>query len=87
MGDVRGKGLYMGVELILDRASRAPAKEEAYAISDALLGRGVISYPTGQFDNVLKIKPPMVFDKSHADFFVEALDAVLTTTEESSTLS
>ncbi len=87
VGDVRGKGLYIGVELILDRASRAPAKEETYAISDALLGRGVISYPTGQFDNVLKIKPPMVFDKSHADFFVEALDAVLTTREESSTLT
>ena len=87
VGDVRGKGLYMGVELVRDRDSQEPAKEEAYAISEALLARGVVSYPTGQFDNVLKIKPPMVFDKSHADFFVEALDSVLTATEESTTLT
>lgn len=83
IGDVRGKGLYMGIELVRDRTTKEPAKAEAYQVSEQLLSRGVISYPTGQFDNVLKVKPPMVFDKSHADFFVEALDDSLTAAEQS----
>lgn len=77
VGDVRGKGLYMGIELVRDRESMEPAKEEAYWVSEELLNHGVISYPTGVYDNVLKVKPPMIFDKSHADYFVEALDRVL----------
>lgn len=79
IGDVRGKGLYMGIELVRDRVSQEPAKEEAMWICEELLNHGVISYPTGVYDNVLKVKPPMVFDKSHADYFVEALDRVLAT--------
>lgn len=82
VGDVRGKGLYMGIELVRDRETQEPAKEEAYRISEELLQHGVISYPTGQYDNVLKVKPPMVFDKSHADFFVEALDRVLSSPQQ-----
>jgi len=77
VGDVRGKGLYMGIELVRDRETQEPAREEAYWISEELLKHGVISYPTGVYDNVLKVKPPMVFEKSHADFFTEALDRVL----------
>jgi len=83
IGDVRGKGLYMGIELVRNRETLEPASEEAYRCSEDLLRHGIISYPTGQHDNVLKVKPPMVFDKSHADFFVEALDRVLLSGQQS----
>lgn len=82
IGDVRGKGLYMGIELVRNRTTQEPAKEEAFRVSEELLQQGVISYPTGQYDNVLKVKPPMVFDKSHADFFIEALDRVLSAPQQ-----
>jgi 4-aminobutyrate aminotransferase-like enzyme len=78
IGDVRGRGLYLGVELVRDRATLEPATHEAYLIAERMKDEGVIVYPTGGYDNVLKLKPPMVFDRSHADLFVDTLDAVLT---------
>ncbi|GAA1203846.1 aminotransferase class III-fold pyridoxal phosphate-dependent enzyme [Pseudonocardia alaniniphila] len=77
IGDVRGRGLYLGIELVRDRASKEPAVSEALEIAEGLKDRGVIVYPTGALDNVLKIKPPMVFGHEHVDLFAEALDAVL----------
>jgi len=77
IGDVRGQGLYMGIELVRDRDTKEPADREALATSEDMKDLGVIVYPTGTHDNVLKIKPPMVFDTSHVDLFVERLDRVL----------
>src|SRR6185437_8175761 len=59
IGDVRGRGLYLGVELVRDRATLEPATHEAYLIAERMKDEGVIVYPTGVYDNVLKIKPPM----------------------------
>ena len=78
IGDVRGQGLYLGIELVRDRGTKEPAKPEALRISELMKERGVIVYPTGVLDNVLKLKPPMVFDREHVDLFVATLDAVLT---------
>ncbi|HET6502396.1 MAG TPA: aminotransferase class III-fold pyridoxal phosphate-dependent enzyme [Amycolatopsis sp.] len=77
IGDVRGEGLYLGVELVRDRTTKEPAAAETMAVSEAMKDRGVIVYPNGVHDNVLKIKPPMVFGREHVDIFAEALDAVL----------
>ncbi|MFI5614125.1 aminotransferase class III-fold pyridoxal phosphate-dependent enzyme [Amycolatopsis sp. NPDC051903] len=77
VGDVRGQGLYLGVELVRDGGE--PAAAEAYAVAEAMKDRGVIVYPNGVLDNVLKLKPPMVFGREHADLFTETLDAVLAT--------
>jgi 4-aminobutyrate aminotransferase-like enzyme/Ser/Thr protein kinase RdoA (MazF antagonist) len=77
VGDVRGEGLYVGIELVRDPDSRQPADTEAYLISERLKDEGVITYPNGELDNVLKCKPPMVFTQDHADIFVDTLDAVL----------
>lgn len=82
IGDVRGKGLYLGVELVRDRVTLEPAKAEALQVCEYLLRRGIISFPTGQYDNVLKIKPPMLFDKSNADFFLEELHDALSSLED-----
>ena len=77
IGDVRGEGLYLGIELVRDRATKEPAREEAHAITERMKDDGVITYPNGIFDNCLKIKPPMIFGREHVDIYVEALDRIL----------
>ena len=78
IGAVHGSGLYLGVEFVRDRAARDPATAETAAICNRLLDLGVIMQPTGDFLNVLKIKPPLVLAAEQADFFVAQLDRVLT---------
>ncbi|WP_353814786.1 aminotransferase class III-fold pyridoxal phosphate-dependent enzyme [Agromyces sp. SYSU T00266] len=77
IGMVHGLGLYLGVEFVRDRASLEPATEETAAICDRLLELGVIMQPTGDHQNVLKVKPPLVVTRESVDFFVEMLDRVL----------
>jgi 4-aminobutyrate aminotransferase-like enzyme/Ser/Thr protein kinase RdoA (MazF antagonist) len=78
IGAVHGRGLYQGVDLVLDRERRTPATFEALAISERLRALGVIMQPTGDAFNVLKVKPPMCIDRLSADYFIDMLDAVLT---------
>lgn len=77
IGDVRGLGLYLGIELVSDRKTREPAGAAAHYISERMKDEGVFVYPTGAADNILKIKPPMTFTREHADLFVTVLDDVL----------
>jgi 4-aminobutyrate aminotransferase-like enzyme len=77
IGAVHGLGLYLGVEFVRDRATLGPATEETRAICDRLLELGVIMQPTGDHQNVLKVKPPLCIDAESAAFFVEMLDLVL----------
>ncbi|SFC52368.1 4-aminobutyrate aminotransferase [Nocardioides terrae] len=77
VGAVHGMGLYLGVELVTDRASFAPATELAERVCEALLDEGCIVQPTGDHKNVLKIKPPLVITAESARFVVSALDRVL----------
>ncbi len=77
IGDVRGYGLYLGIELVADRALKTPARALAYRVSERMKDEGVITYPNGDLDNVLKIKPPMVFSEGDADIFVDALGEIL----------
>jgi 4-aminobutyrate aminotransferase-like enzyme/Ser/Thr protein kinase RdoA (MazF antagonist) len=79
IGTVHGHGLYLGVELIRDRATLEPATEETAAICQRMLGLGVVVQPTGEWSNLLKLKPPMCLTRESADFFVDTLDHVLTT--------
>ncbi len=77
IGDVRGLGLYVGVELVLDRASRAPAGRHAAWVVERMRDLRVLVSTDGPDHNVLKIKPPLVFDEGDADALVAALDRVL----------
>ncbi|BDV31226.1 aminotransferase [Microbacterium terricola] len=79
VGTVHGAGLYLGLEFVRDRATLEPATTETAAICDRLLELGVIMQPTGDHQNVLKIKPPLCLTTASADFFVDMLDRVLTT--------
>jgi 4-aminobutyrate aminotransferase-like enzyme len=77
IGDVRGLGLMLGVELVSNRATRAPAPEQAAYVCDRLRDRGILIGTDGLDHNVLKIRGPMVIAASDADFFIEMLDGVL----------
>ncbi len=77
IGDVRGLGLYAGIELVTDRETLAPATEHANYIINRLRDHGILISTDGPLDNVLKLKPPMVFDQQNADQVVEVLDKVL----------
>ena len=77
IGDVRGHGLFLGIELVRDRATLEPATEEATAAIEAMRQRGILLSTEGPFHNVIKIKPPMVWTKVHADIFADTLDEVL----------
>jgi 4-aminobutyrate aminotransferase-like enzyme/Ser/Thr protein kinase RdoA (MazF antagonist) len=77
VGAVHGMGLYLGVELVSDRAEFTPATALAIRICDELLLRGCIVQPTGDFKNVLKIKPPLCLSIASADHFLHALADVL----------
>jgi len=78
IGDVRGLGLFIGVEFVRDRQTLEPADTEASAIIERMKSRGVLLSTDGPFHNVLKIKPPIVFSKADSDLVVSELDAVLT---------
>ncbi|MEA2484284.1 MAG: hypothetical protein QOC55_2231, partial [Thermoleophilaceae bacterium] len=78
IGTVHGVGLYLGVEMIRDADTLAPATHETAAICDRMLELGVVIQPTGDHMNILKTKPPLCIDVDAADFYVDTLDRVLT---------
>ncbi|QDT72699.1 aspartate aminotransferase family protein [Lacipirellula limnantheis] len=77
IGDVRGMGLMIGVELVRDRKSKEPANTEAADVMEKAKERGLIIGKGGLFGNTLRIKPPMCLNKDDADFLVDTLDEVL----------
>ena len=74
IGQVRGKGMFFGAELVKDRDTKARASEEASAIVQYLREDAVLFSTDGPFDNVLKGKPPMVFGLTEADIFLSKLE-------------
>ncbi|MDC0267701.1 aminotransferase class III-fold pyridoxal phosphate-dependent enzyme [bacterium] len=73
IGDVRGLGLFIGVELVEDRQTKRPAAEKAAHLIEFLKDRHILLSTDGPFHNVLKIKPPMTFHQGDADQFLDAL--------------
>ena len=77
IGDVRGLGLYVGVELVINRETLEPATEQADYVINRLRDHGILISTDGPLENVLKLKPPLIFSRKNADMFVEVLDKVL----------
>ncbi|CAA9549797.1 MAG: Aminotransferase, class III, partial [uncultured Thermoleophilia bacterium] len=77
IGAVHGLGLHQGVDLVADRATRTPAPDVAAAVCERLLDVGIVVRPTGDHDNVLKVKPPLCFEARDADRLVDSLDRLL----------
>jgi len=80
VGDVRGEGLFIGIELIRNSETREPAGPEAARLVEQMKERGLLLSTDGPFHNVIKIKPPLVFSKKDAEFLVATLDSVLQVT-------
>ncbi len=79
IGDVRGLGLFIGVELVRDRETLEPAATEASDLVDQMKAAGILLSTDGPLHNVIKIKPPLVFGIEHADLLLEQLDRALGT--------
>jgi 4-aminobutyrate aminotransferase-like enzyme/Ser/Thr protein kinase RdoA (MazF antagonist) len=77
IGDVRGLGLFLGVELVRDRETRTPAPRVAGYVAERMREAGVLLSTDGPDHNVLKIKPPMVFSRRDADHLADTLAEVL----------
>ena len=77
IGDVRGRGLFFGIDLVSNRETKAPDAESAKRIVNELRNKGILMSKIGEHDNVLKLRPPLCFSTEHADLLVSTLDDVL----------
>jgi 4-aminobutyrate aminotransferase-like enzyme/Ser/Thr protein kinase RdoA (MazF antagonist) len=77
VGDVRGSGLFIGVELVKDRRTLDPAAAEADYVANRMRDEGILLGTDGAHHNVIKIRPPMPFDGANAARLVETLDRIL----------
>ena len=77
IGDVRGRGLFIGVELMRDLESLTPATEEANTVVNQMKDSGILISSDGPDHNVLKIKPPIIFTLENADTLVVNLAAII----------
>ncbi|MEB0092858.1 aminotransferase [Pseudomonas sp. CCI1.2] len=77
VGAVHGSGFYLGVELVRNRDTLEPATEETTYLCERLRELGIFMQPTGDYLNILKIKPPMCTTRDSVEFFVETVSKVL----------
>ncbi|WPB55159.1 aspartate aminotransferase family protein [Xylophilus sp. GOD-11R] len=77
VGEIRGAGLFVGMELVSSRAERTPATREASLVVNGLRRNGVLLSATGEHAHILKIRPPLVFSRENADFLISRVDEVL----------
>jgi alanine-glyoxylate transaminase/(R)-3-amino-2-methylpropionate-pyruvate transaminase len=77
VGEVRGLGLMLGVELVRDRQSKEPAAKEAADVLELCKERGLLVGKGGLYGNVLRVKPPMCLTRDDADFLADCLEEVL----------
>ncbi len=75
LGDIRGPGLFIGLDIVDNKEDKNPDREKAIEIVEILKSKGVLISNAGQYRNVLKLRPPLVFDSSHADFLLDELSA------------
>lgn len=78
VGDVRGAGLFIGFELVTDKVSKKPNKRLALDLIEKLREKFVLTSVAGPYGNVLKLRPPLVFEQNNIDWLVGALDQSLT---------
>lgn len=77
IGDVRGRGLFFGIDLVEDRETKEPDALSAKKVVNELRNRGILMSKIGEHDNVLKLRPPLCFSRDNADLLVSTLNEVL----------
>jgi alanine-glyoxylate transaminase/(R)-3-amino-2-methylpropionate-pyruvate transaminase len=85
IGDVRGAGLFIGIELVKDRTTKEPATEATAKVAELLKENGIILSRSGMHGNVLRISPPLCIDESDAAYFAENLAKAFDRLEGSAT--
>ena len=76
LGDVRGPGLFIGLDIVDNKEDKNPDREKAIEIVEILKNKGVLISNAGQYRNVLKLRPPLVFDLDNANLLLETLNQV-----------
>jgi 4-aminobutyrate aminotransferase len=82
VGDVRGKGLIVGVELVKDKESKEPATKETAKVVYRAWELGLLTAYTGMYSNVIELTPPLIIDRKDADVAVDIIDRALKDVEE-----
>ncbi len=77
IGDIRGSGLFLGIDLVTDPATRAPAPNQASYVINRLRERGILAGTDGPHHNVIKLRPPLLFSDSDASLFTSILEEIL----------
>jgi 4-aminobutyrate aminotransferase-like enzyme/Ser/Thr protein kinase RdoA (MazF antagonist) len=77
IGDVRGSGLFLGLDLVQDPLTRHPATRQADYVVNRLRDCGMLTGTDGPHHNVIKLRPPLIFSQTDADLFISTLDSVL----------
>ncbi|MBT4520196.1 MAG: aspartate aminotransferase family protein [Halieaceae bacterium] len=74
MGDIRGHGLFVGIDWVSNLEARTPDREGAVKMVNKLKEKGILTSNAGSEDNIIKLRPPLVFGRQHADLFLEAFE-------------
>jgi 4-aminobutyrate aminotransferase-like enzyme len=82
IGDVRGLGLMLGIDLVKDRASKEPATDRAGRVVERCRELGVLMGTDGPYDNVIKLRPGLIFSQANADHLMDVLAQAFADTEE-----
>ncbi len=77
LGDVRGVGLFLGIELVKDRETLEPAADEASFVINRLREHGILAGTDGPYHNVIKLRPSMIFTQADAAFFLKVFASIL----------
>ena len=77
IGDVRGAGLFLGLELVSARDGKIPNATLASRVVNGMRDKRILISTTGIHGNVLKIRPPLIWQQEHVDMFVDSLDSLL----------
>jgi 4-aminobutyrate aminotransferase-like enzyme len=77
IGDIRGRGLFLGIELVTDRISKSPDSPKAVRIAEQMRGEGILIGVSGRHGNVIKFRPPLTFSRENANFLLMVLDKLL----------
>ena len=77
VGDVRGLGLFLGIDLVTDRETRAPAARQASYVVNRLREEGILGGTDGPHHNVIKLRPPLCFTAADAERFTSKLQSIL----------
>jgi 4-aminobutyrate aminotransferase-like enzyme/Ser/Thr protein kinase RdoA (MazF antagonist) len=77
IGDVRGLGLFLGIDFVLDRETREPAPAQASYAVNRLRACGVLTGTDGPHNNVIKLRPPLIFSEADAELFAATLENIL----------